>query len=93
MVLLHQCNTALSHYPPGVTGAEYAVAGPDWEEEEEEWCQCCGQPRRGVLQGYAGERWFLCGSCGSDAYLGPLEPDYDAAWELQRDLALEAKGW
>lgn len=81
--------SGLSHYPPGVTGTEYAIAGPDWEEEGEEWCEHCGQPQAGLLQGYAAESWFLCGSCGSDTDLGPPEPDYDTAWERQRDWALE----
>lgn len=28
----------MSNYPPGVTGAEFEIAGPDWEREENKSC-------------------------------------------------------
>ena len=30
------------NYPPGVSGDEYAIAGPDWQEEEAGVCPGCG---------------------------------------------------
>lgn len=32
----------MSNYPPGVTGREYAIAGPDWEGTIEKECQADG---------------------------------------------------
>ena len=29
----------MSNYPPGVTGREFAIAGPDWEGEEQRTCE------------------------------------------------------
>ena len=31
----------LSNYPPGVTGNEYQIAGPDSEWEETHYCEKC----------------------------------------------------
>lgn len=31
-----------SNYPPGVTGNEYEIAGPDYEKDIEELCPKCG---------------------------------------------------
>lgn len=31
----------LNNYPPGVTGSEYAIAGPDWEREIAGQCPGC----------------------------------------------------
>lgn len=36
-----QCRSAavsLSNYPPGVTGNELEIAGPDYEQDEERYC-------------------------------------------------------
>lgn len=77
-------------YPPGVTGNEYEIAGPDYEKETDELC-----PRRmdadsinllsesnceGFLieQGYRGQRWVVCSKCNYQADLLPLkESRYD----------------
>jgi hypothetical protein len=37
----------MSNYPPGVTGNEYEIAGPDREWEEEDW-ECTNQTRKFV---------------------------------------------
>jgi hypothetical protein len=31
-----------SNYPPGVTGNEYEISGPDCEWEEQRECPLCG---------------------------------------------------
>ena len=37
----------MSNYPPGVTGNEYEISGPDKEWEEEDW-ECTNQTRKFV---------------------------------------------
>uniref|UniRef100_A0A6H1ZWZ5 Uncharacterized protein n=1 Tax=viral metagenome TaxID=1070528 RepID=A0A6H1ZWZ5_9ZZZZ len=49
------------NYPPGVTGSEYAIAGPDYEQDYPEPCPVCGEAL--VQQGYRGEHWVVCISC------------------------------
>lgn len=51
-----------SNYPPGVTGSEYAIAGPDYEKVRREHCPEC-QASGLFEQGYAYERWLVCGAC------------------------------
>lgn len=53
----------MSNYPPGVTGNEFAIAGPDFEEERYEWCTTCEATTEQVLYGYRHERWIVCTSC------------------------------
>ena len=50
-----------SNYPPGVTGHEFEIAGPDYEKDSEEICPKCGEHL--IEQGYRGERWLIC-NCG-----------------------------
>lgn len=57
-----------SNYPPGVTGSEYAIAGPDYERESDTPCPYvigkgedslpCGEPTMEL--GYQYERWLVC---------------------------------
>ena len=54
-----------SNYPPGVTGSEYPIAGPDYEKESDTPCPCilwygveCGAPT--MEYGYDYERWLVC---------------------------------
>ncbi len=58
-----------SNYPPGVTGNEYEIAGPDYEKDSDEPCPY--EPKKGtedsipcgestMEQGYGGERWLVC---------------------------------
>ena len=49
------------NYPPGVTGSEYAIAGPDYEKEVDELCPKCGDNM--LEQGYRHEHWVVCVSC------------------------------
>jgi len=72
----------MSNYPPGVTGSEYQIAGPDYEREVDEKCQVCGSPQ--MEQGYRHERWLVC-SDGHVTDLEPLEPDPDRKRDLSRE--------
>lgn len=65
----------MSNYPPGVTGFEYEIGGPDSEQDEEAWCDYCGELTQGVVQGSAGNYWFICGVCNEES---DVEPDWDA---------------
>lgn len=53
-----------SNYPPGVTGNEYAISGPDFEKEEERMCAKC---ERTTLHFIAGHHdigvWAECEVC------------------------------
>ncbi len=60
---------SLSNYPPGVTGREYEIAGPDYEGDSEEICPKCGKYL--IEQGYHGGRWLVCFGCD---YRRDLEP-------------------
>lgn len=64
-------------YPPGVTGNEYEIAGPDFDEDAEEHCETCEAVTQGTRQGYSGERWFICGTCNLVTDLEPIERDPD----------------
>jgi len=56
-------------YPPGVTGNEIEIAGPDYEKESDVPCPYepnkstkdslpCGEPT--MEEGYHHERWLIC---------------------------------
>ena len=70
-------------YPPGVTGTEYAIAGPDYERESDVLCDKCNGPM--MEQAYRGDRWSTCQDCGESADLQPPEPDPDRAYDEKRD--------
>ena len=63
-----------NNYPPGVTGNEYEIAGPDYEIEREEECKDCGQTFIQFVEGYHGREWFTCSLCS--AY-NEIEPEID----------------
>ena len=68
-------------YPPGVTGSEYEIAGPDFEEEIE--CPRCN--KIAIKQGYRDHWWINCDECGyyEDGYFSDDWPDY--YFELSRE--------
>ena len=66
----------MSNYPPGVTGNEFAIAGPDYERESDELCLACGSEKTLEL-GYRGNRWLYCKDCQTEIDLESLEPDPD----------------
>ena len=71
-----------SNYPPGVTGNEFAISGPDREWEERSLCEYCNHIDNNVHQEHHSEgRWFICSNCEQTTELGFLEeiegPDPD----------------
>ena len=54
-----------SNYPPGVTGAEYAIAGPDIETFMlHEVCEGCGNQGM-TLVTYRHDAWLACDECSA----------------------------
>ena len=51
----------MSNYPPGVTGSEYRIAGPDYVRDYSEACPDCGAGM--IEQGYRNEDWVTCVAC------------------------------
>ena len=73
-----------SNYPPGVTGNEYAIAGPDYEKESDTPCPECGGQT--MEQGYQHERWLVCeNEHTTDLEPVDKEPDPDRAYDEERD--------
>ncbi len=68
----------MNNYPPGVSGNEYAIAGPDFEEEVDGQCPRCGAGSL-LRQGYQGSRWTICTQCdyASDSEDEDAGPDWD----------------
>lgn len=54
------------NYPPGVTGNEYQIAGPDNEYESDYDCPTCGSVQTGYILSYKGFSWFNCSTCDTD---------------------------
>lgn len=75
----------MSNYPPGVTGNEYEIAGPDYERESDVLCPTCLEKARTMEQGFRGERWLVC----EDGHVTDLEPaegpDPDRAYDEVRE--------
>ena len=74
------------HYPPGVTGNEFAIAGPDYERESNWSCGDCSSPMMEL--GYRGQRWLACPSCSAVLDLELDEPDPDRAYDEARERRL-----
>ena len=68
----------MSNYPPGVTGSEYEIAGPDYEQDLDRPCPKCGGDM--VEQGYQGSRWANCCECN---YTEDLELLYKDDFEQE----------
>lgn len=51
----------MNNYPPGVSGNEYEIAGPDYEREVDG--ECPNGHASLVEQGYHGRRWQICTDC------------------------------
>jgi len=66
----------VSNYPPGVTGREYEIAGPDYEREARHHCDHCDEETAGLEQGYDGRRWFVCDTCDEVTDLETDDDDY-----------------
>lgn len=79
----------MSNYPPGVTGNEFEIAGPDYERESDTACPVCLEKAMSCMeQGYRGERWLVCQD-GHVTDLEPPEPDPDRAYDEARERSLD----
>lgn len=70
------------NYPPGVTGNEFAISGPDYEHEVKGEC---GNGHPALMEyGYQGSHWWACGECNwqEDLHAVPDYPDYDEMVEV-----------
>lgn len=54
----------MSNYPPGVTGNEYQINGPDYDKETDAPCWYCGNTENNLEFGYQRQAWIDCGKCG-----------------------------
>ena len=53
----------MSNYPPGVSGNEYEISGPDTETESEQECPTCEAVVPGMEFTYRHDRWWVCDNC------------------------------
>lgn len=67
----------MNNYPPGVTGREYAIAGPDYEHSTMEYCYECDSDVEGMEYGYGLDRWFVCDAAGHENDLPDRDDDRD----------------
>ena len=76
-----------SNYPPGVTGNEYQIAGPDYERESETPCLECGEDAV-LVQGYRLDFWSVCRACG---WTTDIEHDDEPDPDRAHDEAVERR--
>jgi len=78
----------VTNFPPGVTGREYAIAGPDYERDAEQPCPRCGSANV-VEDGYRRSRWLVCRDCNEARELADVEqgedPDDARDRRMERD--------
>jgi hypothetical protein len=65
------------NYPDGVTGNEYAIAGPDSEWEEELYCEKCEVDTIFGCESFQKQRSGICNECGFDVDLNGTDDDRD----------------
>ena len=71
-------------YSPGVTGNEYRIAGPDYEQEYPGYCPECGVPDRMLEYGFRREAWIDCGACHMQLDMDPEDrPDFSEPPEME----------
>ena len=71
------------NYPPGVTGNEYEIAGPDDEWEDELHCKKCEKITTFNCESFRKQRSGICSKCNSDIDLGHADDDID--WDSVRE--------
>jgi hypothetical protein len=71
------------NYPPGVTGNEYEIAGPDDEWEDELHCKKCEKITTFNCESFRKQRSGICSECDSDVDLGHMDDDID--WDDVRE--------
>ena len=79
------------NYPPGVTGNEYAIAGPDREWEDELYCEKCEKDELFYCESYQKQRSGRCPVCDSDIDLGHDDDYID--WDSIREEKEDRKHW
>lgn len=91
------------YYPDGVTGNEFAIAGPDkeWSDEREvscsnDDCLACGEEVTLTLDlaSYRSTEWatWTCPKCGKDnEYEGDVDSNYDDDADYYADIAREER--
>ena len=85
------------NYPPGVTGREYEIAGPDDEWESEHYCEKCEKDTMFSCESFQKQRSGICSECDSDIDLGHTDDDID--WDAINDQRedhkhfLNERGW
>lgn len=65
----------LPSFPPGVTGSELDIAGPDTEVEGAGRCEHCRGTRPGVLYAFGLSAWFQCDVCEQCTDIDPSDPE------------------
>lgn len=65
-------------YPPGISGNEYEIAGPDQDGEDDRWCKDCEKETLHEWARYRHDWWATCTECGreTDGVVG--EEDWGA---------------
>jgi len=63
------------NYPPGVSGDEYAIAGPDWQEEEAGVCPGCGADTL-WRESYRRRVTVFCSGGGGCLYQADEDPEW-----------------
>lgn len=56
----------MNNYPPGVTGNEWQIAGPDKEFEAEMRCKHCNAFELTIVSAYRGDLYWQCQACDED---------------------------
>ena len=79
----------LSNYPPGVTGNEYEIAGPDDEWESEHYCEKCEKTTTFRCESFRKQRSGICSECESELDLGHADDDIDWDWIAEQKEDLE----
>ena len=78
----------MSNYPPGVTGDEFAIAGPDYEIEMDGDCPDCDL--EALMEfGFKGKRWVVCQHCRAQYDLAAPERDPDEAYHARIEDRME----
>lgn len=79
-------------YPAGVTGNEYAISGPTFEDAAHMYCETCEGETEGVVQGHP-ERgvWFVCDECENTTDLPREDEEYSSAHESADEARAEQR--
>ena len=62
------------NYPPGVSGNEYEIAGPEYMQEVDEPCPKCGVLSLMEL-GYRSSHWIDCMNCDYESDIESIEDE------------------